>query len=101
MFLFEKIQSIPVESYDLAYLTFIKNFTLNAINKKDKLSEKDECLYGITLIWDYMKDGKNKNSVLIENSYNFLSEILKTNSVDESINKKYIKLCLDNIKEVK
>jgi hypothetical protein len=82
-------------------LSFIKNFTINAISKKGNLTEKDECLYGITLIWEYMKDEGKKVSTLIESSYNYLCEILKQVNVDESITKKYILLCLDNIKNVK
>ncbi len=101
LFLFERIQALPIETYDLSFLSFLKNFTINAISKKGNLTEKDECLYGITLIWEYMKDEGKKVSTLIESSYNYLCEILKQVNVDESITKKYILLCLDNIKNVK
>jgi hypothetical protein len=47
-----------------------------------------------------MKDEGKKVSTLIETSYNYLCEILKQNNVDDSISKKYILLCLDNIKNV-
>lgn len=47
-----------------------------------------------------MKDDGKKVASLIESSYNFFSEILKQNCVDESITKKYILLCFDNIKNV-
>lgn len=82
----------------MAFLTFIKNFTINAINKKKSLSENDECHYGITLLWEYLKDEGKKVNFLIESSYNFLYEILKLNSVDKSIIQKYIKLGLENLK---
>jgi hypothetical protein len=98
--LFQKIAAIGEDKYDLAFLTFVKNFTINAINKKGNLTDKDDCLYGITLLWEYIKDEGKKLPNLVDTANNFFIEVLKLHSVDDSIIKKYMTLSLDNIKYV-
>jgi hypothetical protein len=102
VYIFSKIKEVSIDKYDLNFLNFVKNYSVNCIGG---YSSEDEIvqLYGIPLLWKYMQDDKSikvqaKNVISLETSVQFLHELLMETNIPLKITESYIKFSLDNIK---
>ena len=104
LYIFNKIIEVNDNKFDLKFLTFIKNYSINSISGKQSLSEIDRNLYGIPLFWKILQDSfkiSEKDYNFIENCLQFLFELLNDTNIAIEIVEKYIMMCFENLKNVK
>ena len=100
-YIYNKIIELNDNKYDLKFLLFLKNYSLNSINGMQSLSEKTNNLFGIPLFWKILQDSfktQEKDSNFIENCLQFLYELLNDTNISLSIVENYIMMCVENLK---
>jgi len=101
-YIFEKIKLDINNKIDENYLNFIKNFTINCV-EKEFLNERDQenAYYGIPLFWQLLQENTKSRSVTeMDNICSSLCEILDLPVIDNPVKENYIEKCFDNIKKV-
>lgn len=117
MYIFEKIKELSRENLNLKVITFIKNFTESCYSRNQAGADKNrsENLYGLPLLWDFMKDYPSieessdvmrdnyspNNIETIEACVGYISDLTNSNNVDEAVKEKFLTMCMENIKNSK
>ena len=118
-FLYDKISSQQLESYNLMFLTFIKDFThkafaVNAKNDIEQYSEEiidkisdpetgnaivpnDEELYFVRVFWDLIQDTSLISQELTIEALNCFKELLLS-KMKKKYKVQYLYLCIENLK---
>ena len=106
LYLYSQIIGLNEEKYDLKFLIFLKNFSLNSLSGLHHSlnnTEKQTNLYGIPLFWKVMQDDFKiitKDTNYIDTCVHFVFELLFDSYVSFSVIEEYIKLCIENLKNV-
>jgi len=103
VYIFYKIKEVSIDKYDLNFLNFVKNYSINCIggySSEDQIIQ----LYGIPLLWKYIQDDKTvknqtKNVESLETCVQFLHELIIERNLPLKITESYIKNCIENIRK--
>jgi len=101
--IFYKIKEVSIDKYDLNFLNFVKNYSLNCIGGYSRENQIIQ-LYGIPLLWKYLQDDKSvknqtKNVESLETCVQFLHELIIERNLPLKITESYIKNCIENIRK--